>query len=208
ENMINAFKHHSDIHTKTAAEVFNVDIDNVTPLMRSRAKAVNFGIVYGISDFSLAQDLGITRKEAAEYMSIYFDRYPKIKEYLESVVEDAKKTGYVTTILNRKRFIPEIKASNKIVKALGERLAMNAPIQGSAADIIKIAMINVFNRLNKENLKSTLILQVHDELIVNVVEEEINIVENIVKEEMENVFKLSVPLDVDINFGDTWYNTK
>ena len=176
--------------------------------MRSRAKAVNFGIVYGISDFSLAQDLGITRKEAAEYMSIYFDRYPKIKEYLESVVEDAKKTGYVTTILNRKRFIPEIKASNKIVKALGERLAMNAPIQGSAADIIKIAMINVFNRLNKENLKSTLILQVHDELIVNVVEEEINIVENIVKEEMENVFKLSVPLDVDINFGDTWYNTK
>lgn len=208
ENMINAFKHHSDIHTKTAAEVFNVDIDNVTPLMRSRAKAVNFGIVYGISDFSLAQDLGITRKEAAEYMSIYFDRYPKIKEYLESVVEYAKKTGYVTTILNRKRFIPEIKASNKIVKALGERLAMNAPIQGSAADIIKIAMINVFNRLNKENLKSTLILQVHDELIVNVVEEEINIVENIVKEEMENVFKLSVPLDVDINFGDTWYNTK
>ena len=206
--MINAFKHHSDIHTKTAAEVFNVHIDNVTPLMRSRAKAVNFGIVYGISDFSLAQDLGITRKEAAEYMSIYFDRYPKIKEYLESVVEDAKKTGYVTTILNRKRFIPEIKASNKIVKALGERLAMNAPIQGSAADIIKIAMINVFNRLNKENLKSTLILQVHDELIVNVVEEEINIVENIVKEEMENVFKLSVPLDVDINFGDTWYNTK
>lgn len=208
ENMINAFKHHSDIHTKTAAEVFNVDIDKVTPLMRSRAKAVNFGIVYGISDFSLAQDLGITRKEAAEYMSIYFDRYPKIKEYLESVVEYAKKTGYVTTILNRKRFIPEIKASNKIVKALGERLAMNAPIQGSAADIIKIAMINVFNRLNKENLKSTLILQVHDELIVNVVEEEINIVENIVKEEMENVFKLSVPLDVDINFGDTWYNTK
>ncbi|WP_024613592.1 DNA polymerase I [Clostridium sp. Ade.TY] len=208
ENMINAFKHHSDIHTKTASEVFNVNIEDVTPLMRSRAKAVNFGIVYGISDFSLSQDLGITRKEAAEYMSIYFDRYPKIKEYLESVVEEAKKTGYVTTILNRKRFIPEIKSSNKIVKALGERLAMNAPIQGSAADIIKIAMINVFNRLNKENLKSTLILQVHDELIVNVVDDEISIVENIVKEEMENVFKLSVPLDVDINFGDTWYNTK
>ncbi|MDQ0148444.1 DNA polymerase I [Eubacterium multiforme] len=208
ENMINAFKHHSDIHTKTASEVFNVPIDEVTPLMRSRAKAVNFGIVYGISDFSLAQDLGITRKEAGEYMAIYFDRYPKIKEYLENIVKESEETGYVTTILNRKRFIPEIKSSNKIVKALGERLAMNAPIQGSAADIIKIAMINVFNRLKKENLKSTLILQVHDELILNVKEDEFKEVEKLVKDEMEKVFKLSVPLDVDLNFGDTWYSTK
>ncbi|GAA0070612.1 DNA polymerase I [Clostridium sardiniense] len=208
ENMINAFKHHSDIHTKTASEVFNVPIDEVTPLMRSSAKAVNFGIVYGISDFSLAQDLGITKKEASEYMSIYFDRYPKIKEYLDNIIKDSKETGYVTTILNRKRFIPEIKSSNKIVKALGERLAMNAPIQGSAADIIKIAMINVFNRLKKENLRSTLILQVHDELILNVEEDEFDIVEKLVKEEMENVYKLSVPLDVDVNFGDTWYSTK
>lgn len=208
ENMINAFKHHSDIHTKTASEVFNVPIDEVTHLMRSSAKAVNFGIVYGISDFSLAQDLGITKKEASEYMSIYFDRYPKIKEYLDNIIKDSKETGYVTTILNRKRFIPEIKSSNKIVKALGERLAMNAPIQGSAADIIKIAMINVFNRLKKENLRSTLILQVHDELILNVEEDEFDIVEKLVKEEMENVYKLSVPLDVDVNFGDTWYSTK
>ena len=208
ENMINAFKEHSDIHTKTASEVFNVPVDEVTSLMRSRAKAVNFGIVYGISDFSLAQDLKITKKEAAEYMRIYFERYPKIKEYLDNVIKDSKETGYVTTILNRKRFIPEIKSSNKIVKALGERLAMNAPIQGSAADIIKIAMINVFNRLKKENLKSTLILQVHDELILNVKEDEFDIVENIVKEEMENAYKLRVPLDVDINFGDTWYSTK
>ena len=208
ENMINAFKDHSDIHTKTASEVFNVPVDEVTSLMRSRAKAVNFGIVYGISDFSLAQDLKITRKEAAEYMRIYFERYPKIKEYLDNIIKDSKETGYVTTILNRKRFIPEIKSSNKIVKALGERLAMNAPIQGSAADIIKIAMINVFNRLKKENLKSTLILQVHDELILNVKEDEFDIVENIVKEEMENAYKLRVPLDVDINFGDTWYSTK
>lgn len=208
ENMINAFKHHSDIHTKTASEVFNVPIDEVTPLMRSSAKAVNFGIVYGISDFSLAQDLGITKKEASEYMSIYFDRYPKIKEYLDKIIKDSKETGYVTTILNRKRFIPEIKSSNKIVKALGERLAMNAPIQGSAADIIKIAMINVFNRLKKENLRSTLILQVHDELILNVEEDEFDIVEKLVKEEMENVYKLSVPLDVDVNLGDTWYSTK
>ncbi|MBS6005750.1 MAG: DNA polymerase I [Clostridium baratii] len=208
ENMINAFKHHSDIHTKTASEVFNVPIDEVTPLMRSRAKAVNFGIVYGISDFSLAQDLNITKKEASEYMSIYFDRYPKIKEYLDKVVKDAKETGYVTTIVNRKRFIPEIKSSNKIVKALGERLAMNAPIQGSAADIIKIAMINVYNRLKEENLQSRLLLQVHDELILNVKEEEISKVEKLVVEEMENVMNLSVPLDVDANFGDTWYNTK
>ncbi|MEG1002663.1 MAG: DNA polymerase I, partial [Clostridium sp.] len=208
ENMINAFNHHSDIHTKTASEVFNVAIDEVTPLLRSRAKAVNFGIVYGISDFSLAQDLKITKKEASEYMSIYFDRYPKIKEYLDKTVADAKETGYVTTILNRKRFIPEIKSSNKIVKSLGERLAMNAPIQGSAADIIKIAMINVYNRLSKEKLKSTLLLQVHDELILNVKEDEVDIIDKLVVEEMENVMKLSVPLDVDANFGDTWYNTK
>ena len=144
ENMIDAFKHHSDIHRKTASEVFNVPVEEVTSLMRSRAKAVNFGIVYGISDFSLAQDLKITKKEAGEYMDIYFERYPKIKSYLEEIVSKAKEEGFVLTILNRRRFIPEIKSSNKIVKALGERLAMNAPIQGSAADIIKIAMVNVF----------------------------------------------------------------
>ncbi len=171
ENMIDAFKHHSDIHTKTASEVFKVPVEEVTSLMRSRAKAVNFGIVYGISDFSLAQDLKITKKEAAEYMEIYFDRYPKIKGYLENVVNEASEKGYVLTILNRRRFIPEIKSSNKIVKALGDRLAMNAPIQGSAADIIKLAMVNVYNRLKKEELKSELILQVHDELILNVKKE-------------------------------------
>ena len=141
KNMIDAFNHHSDIHTKTASEVFKVPVEEVTSLMRSRAKAVNFGIVYGISDFSLSQDLKITKKEASEYMEIYFERYPKIKGYLESVKEEAKEKGYVLTVLNRRRFIPEIKSSNKIVKALGERLAMNAPIQGSAADIIKLAMV-------------------------------------------------------------------
>ena len=150
-NMIDAFKHHSDIHTKTASEVFKVPVDEVTPLMRSRAKAVNFGIVYGISAFSLAQDLKISKKEAEEYMSIYFERYPKIKGYLEDVVNEAKDKGYVLTILNRRRFIPEIKSSNKIVKALGERLAMNAPIQGSAADIIKLAMVNVYNKLKEKS---------------------------------------------------------
>ena len=208
ENMIDAFKHHSDIHTKTASEVFKVPVDEVTPLMRSRAKAVNFGIVYGISAFSLAQDLKISKKEAEEYMEIYFDRYPKIKDYLEKVVEDAKKTGYVLTILNRRRFIPEIKSSNKIVKALGDRLAMNAPIQGSAADIIKLAMVNVYKKLNEKNLKSKLILQVHDELILNVKKDEFEEVKALLIDEMENAIKLHVDLDVDINSGSTWYDAK
>lgn len=208
KNMIDAFNHHSDIHTKTASEVFKVPVEEVTSLMRSRAKAVNFGIVYGISDFSLSQDLKITKKEASEYMEIYFDRYPKIKGYLESVKEEAKEKGYVLTVLNRRRFIPEIKSSNKIVKALGERLAMNAPIQGSAADIIKLAMVKVYNRLKKENLKSEMILQVHDELILNVKENELEIVKALVKEEMENVLKMSVALEVDTNIGNTWYDAK
>lgn len=208
ENMINAFTHHSDIHTKTASEVFNVPIDEVTSIMRSRAKAVNFGIVYGISDFSLAQDLKITKKEASEYMNIYFERYPKIKLYLDEIIEDALRDGYVSTIFNRRRFIPEIKASNKIVKALGERLAMNAPIQGSAADIIKIAMVNVYNRLKKEELKSSLILQVHDELILNVKPDEEEKVRALVKEEMEKALTLHVPLEVDVNEGTTWYEAK
>lgn len=208
ENMIDAFKHHSDIHRKTASEVFNVPVEEVTSIMRSRAKAVNFGIVYGISDFSLSQDLKITKKEAGEYMAIYFERYPKIKTYLEDVVNKAKEDGFVLTILNRRRFIPEIKASNKIVKALGERLAMNAPIQGSAADIIKIAMVNVYNRLKEEKLNSRLILQVHDELILNVKPDEEKKVRELVKEEMENAVKLQVPMEVDVNEGSTWYEAK
>ena len=208
KNMIDAFNHHSDIHTKTASEVFKVPVEEVTSLMRSRAKAVNFGIVYGISDFSLSQDLKITKKEASEYMEIYFERYPKIKGYLESVKEEAKEKGYVLTVLNRRRFIPEIKSSNKIVKALGERLAMNAPIQGSAADIIKLAMVKVYNRLKKENLNSEIILQVHDELILNVKENELEIVKALVKEEMEGVLDMSVALEVDTNIGNTWYDAK
>ena len=208
KNMIDAFNHHSDIHTKTASEVFKVPVDEVTSLMRSRAKAVNFGIVYGISDFSLSQDLKITKKEASEYMEIYFDRYPKIKGYLESVKEEAKEKGYVLTVLNRRRFIPEINSSNKIVKALGERLAMNAPIQGSAADIIKLAMVNVYNKIKEKGLNSRIILQVHDELILNVPKEEIDVIKDLLKTEMENVLDLSIPLEVDINLGDTWYDAK
>jgi DNA polymerase-1 len=208
KNMIDAFNNHSDIHTKTASEVFRVPMEEVTSLMRSRAKAVNFGIVYGISDFSLSQDLKITKKEAGEYMDIYFERYPKIKTYLDSVIEEAKEKGFVITILNRRRFIPEIKSSNKVVKALGERLAMNAPIQGSAADIIKLAMVKVYERLKRESLKSEIILQVHDELILNVKPNELEMVKKLVVEEMENVFDMSVALEVDTNIGKTWYEAK
>ena len=161
-----------------------------------------------MGDFSLAKDLNITRKEAAEYMKIYFERYPKIKIYLDGVIQSTKEKGYVETILNRRRFIPELKSSNKIVKALGDRLAMNAPIQGSAADIIKIAMINVYKRLKEEKLKSTLILQVHDELILNVKQGEEEIINKLIKEEMENAVSLSVKMEVDINEGPTWYDAK
>lgn len=208
ENLIDAFINHSDIHTKTASEVFRVPIDEVTSLMRSRAKAVNFGIVYGIGDFSLAKDLKITKKEAKTYIDTYFERYPNVKKYMEDIVKDAKEQSFVTTILNRRRYIPEITASNHMVKALGERLAMNTPIQGSAADIIKLAMVNVYKELKQRNLKSTLILQVHDELILNVYKDELKEVQAIVKKEMEQVLELKVPLEVDVNLGDTWYEAK
>ncbi|WP_040329125.1 DNA polymerase I [Clostridium ihumii] len=208
ENLINAFKKHNDIHTTTASEVFNVNIEDVTPQMRSNAKAVNFGIVYGIGDFSLAQDLNITRKEAKEYIDTYLARYPKVKEYIDNIISEAENKSYVTTILNRRRFIPEIMSSNKILKALGKRLAMNAPIQGSAADIIKLSMVNVYKELKNRKLKSTLILQVHDELILNVYKDELEVVKELVKNEMEKVLTLDVPLEVDINIGDSWYDAK
>ncbi len=208
ENLIDAFKHHSDIHTKTASEVFKTPIEEVTPILRSRAKAVNFGIVYGISDFSLAKDLKISKKEAKQYMDNYFERYPNVKKYMEDIVIKAKDQGYVTTIVNRRRYIPEVSASNKIVKSAGERLAMNTPIQGSAADIIKLAMVHVYDEINRRGLKSSLILQVHDELILNVYKDELEEIKNIVKEEMENVLELSVPLEVDISIGEDWYHAK
>ncbi|MCR1935290.1 DNA polymerase I [Clostridium tepidum] len=208
ENMINAFNEHDDIHTKTASEVFKVPIDEVTPLMRSNAKAVNFGIVYGIGDFSLSQDLNITRKEAKRYIDTYLERYPNVKLYLENIVEEAIKKGYVSTILNRRRYIKEVKSSNKIVKAAGERLAMNSPIQGSAADIIKLAMVNVYRKLKEGKFKSSIILQVHDELILNVYTEELEKVKILVKREMEQVLKLKVGLEVDINIGENWYEVK
>lgn len=208
ENLISAFKEHSDIHAKTASEVFKVPLEEVTKTMRSNAKAVNFGIVYGIGEFSLAKDLKISRKEAKSYIDTYFERYPNVKKYMEDIVAQAKKEYYVKTILNRRRFIPEITASNKIVRSLGERLAMNSPIQGSAADIIKISMVNVYNEIKKRSLKSKLILQVHDELILNVYKDELEEVKDLVKYEMENVIKLHVPLEADVEYGVNWYEAK
>ena len=208
ETMIDAFKHNEDIHTKTASQVFNVSMDEVTSKQRSDAKAVNFGIVYGKSDFGLSEDLNIPVKQAKEYIENYFNKYNKIKEFMDNIIDDASSNGYVTTILNRRRYIPEIKSSNFMLRNAGKRAAMNAPIQGSAADIIKIAMINVYKKLEENNLKSKLILQVHDELIVEAIDSEIDIVKKIVKDEMENAVSLDVNLDVDLNIGDSWYDTK
>ena len=208
EKLIDAFKHHKDIHTITASEVFKVPIDEVTPLMRSNAKAVNFGIVYGIGAFSLSKDINVSRKEAKEYIDTYFSRYPNVKKYIDEIISKAEVDGFVTTILNRKRYIPEIQSRNKIVRGFGERLAMNTPIQGSAADIIKLAMVEVYNELKNRNLKSTLILQVHDELILNVYKDELEEVKEMVVDKMENVMKLLVPLEADVNVGETWYEAK
>jgi len=205
ENMIEAYNGDIDIHTKTASEVFGVPIDEVTYQHRSRAKAVNFGIVYGISDFSLSNDLGISRSEAKEYMEIYFSRYPKVKEYLDNIVLEAKENGFVRTIMNRRRYIPEINQRNKIVQAAGIRLAMNSPIQGSAADIMKMAMVKVYNALKAKNLRSRLILQVHDELILNTKKDELEIVKKLVLEEMENAVKLKVKLQAEESVGATWF---
>lgn len=208
ENMIEAFSSGEDIHRKTASQVFNVSLDDVTPELRSAAKAVNFGIIYGKSDFGLAKDLNISLARAKDYINSYFGKYDKIKGFMDEIVANAERTGYSTTMFNRRRYIPEIKSNNFIDKNRGKRAAMNAPIQGSAADIIKIAMVNVHNRLFEEGLKSKLILQVHDELIVEAVEDELGIIEALLKEEMENAVYLDVDLDVDLNIGNSWYETK
>ena len=208
ENMIDAFKHGEDIHSKTASQIFDVDIKEVTSKQRIEAKAINFGIIYGKTDFGLSQDLNIPVPTAKAYIESYFSKYPKIKEFMDNAVETATETGYATTILNRRRYIPEIKASNFIVRNQGKRFAMNAPIQGSAADIIKVAMVNVYNKLKENEMKSKLILQVHDELIVEAVDEELELAEKIVREEMENAQSMDVKLDVDLNTGNSWYETK
>ncbi|RLQ39606.1 DNA polymerase I [Listeria monocytogenes] len=208
ENLIYAFKHDYDIHTKTAMDVFHVEQDEVDSLMRRQAKAVNFGIVYGISDYGLSQNLGITRKEAKDFIDRYFVSYPAVKEYMQDIVRFAKEKGYVETILHRRRYIPEIVSRNFNVRGFAERTAMNTPIQGSAADIIKKAMILMSERLVSEKLKAKLLLQVHDELIFEAPEAEIAKLEEIVPDVMENAVELSVPLKVDSAFGDTWYDAK
>ncbi|TDT61187.1 DNA polymerase I [Fonticella tunisiensis] len=208
KNLIDAFKQGQDIHRRTASEVFGVPMDEVTTLQRNRAKAVNFGIVYGLSDYGLSKDLKISRKEAKKYIENYFKRYSGVKRYMEDTINTAKIKGYVTTLMNRIRYIPEVKSSNKNVKSLGERLAMNTPIQGTAADIIKIAMVKVYRRIKEERLKSKLILQVHDELVLEVHRDELAYVKKLVREEMEGAVKLSVPLIVDINEGNNWYDAK
>lgn len=208
ENLIGAFINNEDIHRKTAAQVFHVEEDEVTSIMRSRAKAVNFGIVYGISDYGLSRDLDITRKESKEYIENYLNFFGGVKDYMDNIVKQGKKDGYVDTIFGRRRYIPELESRNFNIRAFGERMALNTPVQGTAADIIKKAMINVYFKLKNNNMKSRLILQIHDELIIETVEEELEEVKVILKEEMENAAELKVPLTVDMNIGDTWYDTK
>lgn len=206
--LIEAFYHDEDIHTKTASQVFNIPKEEVTPIMRSRAKAVNFGIIYGISDYGLSRDLNISRKEAKQYIENYLNNYEKVKSYMEDIVNQGKETGYVETILNRRRYIPELKSKNFNIRSFGERIAMNTPIQGSAADIIKVAMVRVFNELKRRKLKSRLILQVHDELIIETHKDETEQVKELVKDTMENCVELRVPLKVDLKVGDSWYEAK
>lgn len=208
ENMKQAFRDNEDIHTATASQVFNMPRDFVTPIMRSRAKAVNFGIVYGIGAFSLSKDIGVTTKEASNYIKAYLSHYSGVDRYMQEVTEKAKENGYVETIFGRRRYLPELKTGNFVTRSFGERVARNMPIQGTAADIIKIAMIKVDDRMEKEGLKAKLILQVHDELIVEAPVEESERVKAILKEEMENAVSLSVPLVADAATGKTWYDAK
>jgi DNA polymerase-1 len=205
---IDAFVRNQDIHRRTASEIFGVPMDQVTDEQRSSAKAVNFGIVYGISDFGLARNLNISRAKAKVYIENYLNRYPKVREYMERVVEEGKKNGYVTTLFHRRRDLPELKSRNYNIRSFGERIALNMPIQGTAADIIKKAMINVYNELRRRGLRSRLILQVHDELIIDAYKPELEEVKELVKDQMENAIQLSVPLVVDIGIGSNWYDAK
>ena len=206
--MTEAFVSGKDIHTSTAATVFNVEPDEVTSELRKRAKAVNFGIMYGIGEYSLSQDLGISVAQAKRYIGDYLASYPAIDMYLKNTVKKAYEDGYVTTIFGRRRYIPELKSQKKPLRSFGERVAMNSPIQGSAADIIKIAMINVNRRLKEMGIDARLILQVHDELIIEANRNCADRAFEILKAEMEGAVALSVPLNVEISRGDTWYECK
>ncbi len=208
QNLIEAYKEEEDIHRITASQVFHVPFEEVTSQQRRNAKAVNFGIVYGISSFGLSQDLSITRKEAAQYIEDYFKTYPGIKAFLDDTVKHAKEMGYVVTLFGRRRPVPELASSNFMQRSFGERVAMNAPIQGTAADIIKIAMIGVHKRLRERQMKSRLVLQVHDELLIEAYQPELEEVKAILREEMEQAVSLDVPLEVDMHTGENWYEAK
>jgi DNA polymerase I len=208
EALIQAYSQAHDIHRMTASQVFHIPFDEVTNTQRSNAKAVNFGIVYGISAFGLSRDLEIPVKEAAEYIERYFATYPKIKTFLDGLVEQAKETGYAKTIYGRRRPVPELLSSNFMQRGFGERIAMNSPIQGTAADIIKLAMLKVAKRLAKEKLESKLVLQVHDELLIEASKSEIEQVRRILQEEMGQVVSLRVPLEIDVHEGKNWYEAK
>ena len=208
EAMISAFNSGEDIHTVTASKVFKTPIDKVTPQLRSRAKAVNFGIVYGIGEFSLSEDLHVSLKEAKSYINGYFETYKKVKEYLDATVESALANGYVETLFKRRRYIPELTATNKNVQAFGKRVAMNTPIQGTAADVIKKAMVAVDRRLEREGLETRLVLQVHDELILEAPVNEVERASEILKEEMENAVSLSLTLQADVGVGENWFEAK
>ncbi len=208
ENLIDAFVKNQDIHARTASEIFDVPLEAVTYEQRSHAKAVNFGLIYGKQAFSLGKELGISRQAAQDYIDRYFARYPKVSAYMTNVVEEAHEKGYVTTIWGRRRYLPDINSRNKMLAQSAERMALNTPIQGSAADIIKIAMIRVYNRLKAEGLKAELILQVHDELIIDTPEDEQEQVMALIREEMEDAAELAVPLTVDAHAGKSWYEVK
>ncbi|MGD6899176.1 DNA polymerase I [Bacillus infantis] len=208
EKLIEAFREDQDVHTKTAMEVFHVSEGEVTSNMRRHAKAVNFGIVYGISDYGLSQSLGITRKEAGQFIDRYLESYPGVREYMDDIIQEAKQKGYVSTLLHRRRYLPEITSRNFNLRSFAERTAMNTPIQGSAADVIKKAMIDMADRLREEGLQSRLLLSVHDELIFEAPEEEIEILKRIVPDVMENTVDLDVPLKVDFSYGPTWFDAK
>ena len=208
KHMLEAFRNGEDIHKQAASKVLGIPIDEVTKEQRSRAKAVNFGIVYGISDFGLAEQIGVSRKDAKEYIEQYLEKYSGIKKFMDDVVEDAKEKGYVETLFHRRRYIPELTSKNYMVRQFGTRVAMNTPIQGTAADIMKIAMIEIYNKLREENLDAKIVLQVHDELIIECKIEEKEKVKEILQNGMENAAKLSIPLKAEVSEATNWYEAK
>ncbi|WP_010496360.1 DNA polymerase, partial [Ligilactobacillus acidipiscis] len=209
EHMQEAFKEDRDIHANTAMQIFGLDSeDEVTPNIRRQAKAVNFGIVYGISDYGLSQNIGITRKQAKQFIDTYFEKFPGVKKYMDEIVEHAREEGYVETIFHRRRYLPDIKNKNYNIRSFAERTAMNSPIQGSAADIIKVAMINMDKKLAEKKMQAKMLLQVHDELIFEVPDEELTDFEELVKSVMDSAVDLNVPLKVECAHGKTWFSAK